>query len=101
VQDDGGICGASMLDKWFEAFMKDRLGTQWSQLSVKGKQAMLSSWDNNIKCNFSGTGDDEDDLAEYLIVVPNVSDNLGNGIEQGLMLVERFGWKSPVRRRYH
>ncbi len=90
VKGDGGICGAAMLDRRFEDYMKNRLGPQWSQLSIKGRQAMLSSWANNIKCNFSGTGDDEYDLSEYLVVVPNVSDNPEKGIEEGMMLIDRL-----------
>jgi hypothetical protein len=90
VKGDGGICGAAMLDKRFEEFIQDKLGAQFSQLSAKGKQAMLSSWTNNIKFNFTGVGYDEDDLTEYLVVVPNVSDNPGKGIEEGMMLVDRL-----------
>ncbi|KFX96515.1 hypothetical protein O988_05263 [Pseudogymnoascus sp. VKM F-3808] len=88
VQGDGGICGAAMLDKRFETFIKDRLGAQWSQLSEKSKNMTLSCWENNIKCNFSGTGDNEDDLTEFLIVIPGASDNVEKGIEGGMMLVE-------------
>ncbi|KAL5349552.1 hypothetical protein ACLOAV_005847, partial [Pseudogymnoascus australis] len=88
VQGDGGICGAAMLDKRFETFIKHRLGAQWYQLSEKAKNMTLSCWENSIKCNFSGTGDNEDDLTEFLIVIPGVSDNVEKGIEGGMMLVE-------------
>ncbi|KAL5344946.1 hypothetical protein ACLOAV_009899 [Pseudogymnoascus australis] len=102
VQGDGGICGAAMLDKRFETFIKHRLGAQWSQLSEKSKNMTLSCWENNIKCNFSGTGagDNEDDLTEFLIVIPGVSDNVEKGIEGGMMLVERFECKSGGKSCY-
>ncbi|KFY95920.1 hypothetical protein V500_02611 [Pseudogymnoascus sp. VKM F-4518 (FW-2643)] len=71
VQGDGGICGAAILNKRFEAFIKHRLGAQWSQLSEKSKHMTLSCWENNIKCNFSW----------YLR-------QCREGIEGGMMLVE-------------
>lgn len=95
MKGDGAICGATLLDKRFEEFMKKRLGIQWSQLSAKGRHAMTASWINDIKCNFGGTEDDEDDLMEYLVLVPNVSDNELKGIAEGMMLIERF-CKSPM-----
>ncbi|KFY93880.1 hypothetical protein V498_04194 [Pseudogymnoascus sp. VKM F-4517 (FW-2822)] len=63
VQGDGGICGAAILDKRFETFIKHRLGAH-------------------------GTGDNEDDLTEFLIVIPGVSDNAEKRIERGMMIVE-------------
>jgi hypothetical protein len=86
-----------MLDKQFEEFIRDRLGPQFSQLSAKRKQAMLSSWTTNIKFNFNGIGDDkEDNLKEYLVVVLNVSDNPKKGIDGGMILVERLRHPAPV-----
>jgi hypothetical protein len=98
VKGGGGICGAAILDTRFEEFIRDRLGPHFVQLTAKGKQAMLSSWTTNIKFNFSGTGDDEDDLTEYLVVVPNVSDDPEKGIEGGMMLVDRSYCQKPLCR---
>jgi hypothetical protein len=48
---------------------------------------MLSSWMDNIKCTFSGMGED-DDLSEHLVLVPNVDDNIRKGINEGMMLID-------------
>ncbi|KAI9738108.1 MAG: hypothetical protein M1818_005536 [Claussenomyces sp. TS43310] len=68
-------------------FIKTRLGEQWYQLSMKGRQTLLSSWIDNVKCNFTGLGDDEDELTEYLVIVPNLTDNPDLRIEDGMMLI--------------
>ena len=89
MRGDGGICGSKTLDTRFMEFMTKHLGSQFLQISPKGRQVMLSSWINDIKCSFSGTECMGGEVDEYLVSVPNVSDNPTKGIESGLMLIKR------------
>lgn len=80
----GKICGSVMLDERFEAFLSNKIGEEYRNLSEYTKRAALQRWQTDIKTAYAGPEDNEFLDAGYMVPLPGVSD-LTESMHQGML----------------
>lgn len=86
VTGTGELCGSAFLNRRFESFVKERLGsTAYFAMKEKTKIAALKSWEEYVKRVFVD-GEDQD---VFPIQFPGLPDDEARGIDCGFMTVTR------------
>ncbi|KAL2824383.1 hypothetical protein BDW59DRAFT_180259 [Aspergillus cavernicola] len=84
TEGTGGICGSMLLDRIFEDFLRQKMGTKiYDALSRMSKEVAVTYWQDRVKPNFSGQYDDEFADVDYFIPVPGAKDDPAIPIEDG------------------
>lgn len=83
---EGELCGSAFLNRRFESFVKERLGSvSYYAMKEKTKIAALKSWEEYVKRVFVD-GEDQD---IFPIQFPGLPDDEAKGIDCGFMTVTR------------